>query len=122
MEKKPLEFRLNGFSLWILVFETEQMLILFFFTLSRFARTCHLGSDGNPTCECPVGYEGRRCEKCAPGYRGNPLIPGDMCVPEGPQCDPVGSLSVIPDPLTGRCRCKVIFIYKLKKINNLKKY
>ncbi|XP_076481705.1 terribly reduced optic lobes isoform X2 [Bombus vancouverensis nearcticus] len=72
---------------------------------NQFARTCHLGSDGQPTCDCPAGYIGRRCEQCNVGYRGNPLIPGDMCVPES-SCDPDGSLSTIADPNTGRCRCK----------------
>ncbi|XP_020284881.1 basement membrane-specific heparan sulfate proteoglycan core protein isoform X6 [Pseudomyrmex gracilis] len=72
---------------------------------NQFARTCHLGSDGQPTCDCPPGYVGRRCEQCATGYQGNPLIPGDMCVPIS-QCDPHGSLSPNADPLTGKCHCK----------------
>ncbi|XP_043520278.1 basement membrane-specific heparan sulfate proteoglycan core protein isoform X8 [Frieseomelitta varia] len=72
---------------------------------NQFARTCHLGSDGQPTCDCPAGYVGRRCEKCDVGYRGNPFIPGDMCVPVS-RCDPDGSLHSIADPITGRCRCK----------------
>ncbi|XP_014478060.1 PREDICTED: basement membrane-specific heparan sulfate proteoglycan core protein isoform X5 [Dinoponera quadriceps] len=72
---------------------------------NQFARTCHLGSDGQPTCDCPAGYVGRRCEQCASGYQGNPLIPGDMCVPVQ-QCDPHGSLSPNTDPHTGKCHCK----------------
>ncbi|RLU19726.1 hypothetical protein DMN91_008283 [Ooceraea biroi] len=72
---------------------------------NQFARTCHLGSDGQPTCDCPPGYVGRRCEQCASGYQGNPLIPGDMCVPLQ-QCDPNGSLSPNVDPRTGKCHCK----------------
>ncbi|XP_019884797.1 basement membrane-specific heparan sulfate proteoglycan core protein isoform X13 [Camponotus floridanus] len=72
---------------------------------NQFARTCHLGSDGQPTCDCPAGYVGRRCEQCATGYQGNPLIPGDMCVPLQ-QCDPNGSLSPNADPHTGKCHCK----------------
>ncbi|XP_015437459.1 PREDICTED: basement membrane-specific heparan sulfate proteoglycan core protein [Dufourea novaeangliae] len=72
---------------------------------NQFARTCHLGSDGQPTCDCPPGYIGRRCQQCDVGYQGNPLIPGDMCVPLR-QCDPDGSLSLIVDPHTGQCRCK----------------
>ncbi|XP_011640582.1 basement membrane-specific heparan sulfate proteoglycan core protein isoform X5 [Pogonomyrmex barbatus] len=72
---------------------------------NQFARTCHLGSDGQPTCDCPPGYVGRRCEQCATGYQGNPLIPGDMCVPLQ-QCDPNGSLSSNADPHTGKCHCK----------------
>ncbi|XP_018057777.1 PREDICTED: basement membrane-specific heparan sulfate proteoglycan core protein isoform X9 [Atta colombica] len=72
---------------------------------NQFARTCHLGFDGQPTCDCPPGYVGRRCEQCATGYQGNPLIPGDMCVPLQ-QCDPNGSLSPNADPHTGKCHCK----------------
>ncbi|XP_050453317.1 basement membrane-specific heparan sulfate proteoglycan core protein isoform X8 [Cataglyphis hispanica] len=72
---------------------------------NQFARTCHLGSDGQPTCDCPAGYVGRRCEQCAAGYQGNPLIPGDMCIPLQ-QCDPNGSLSPNADPHTGKCHCK----------------
>ncbi|XP_039313929.1 basement membrane-specific heparan sulfate proteoglycan core protein isoform X5 [Solenopsis invicta] len=71
---------------------------------NQFARTCHLGSDGQPTCDCPPGYVGRRCEQCDVGYQGNPLIPGDMCVPLQ-QCDPNGSLSPNADN-TGKCHCK----------------
>lgn len=76
------------------------------YIINRFARTCHLGSDGQPTCDCPPGYVGRRCEQCASGYQGNPLIPGDMCVPLQ-QCDPNGSVSPNADPHTGKCHCKV---------------
>ncbi|XP_076237238.1 basement membrane-specific heparan sulfate proteoglycan core protein-like isoform X3 [Calliopsis andreniformis] len=72
---------------------------------NQFARTCHLGSDGQPTCDCPPGYIGRRCEQCDVEYQGNPLIPGDMCVPIR-HCDPDGSINLIADPLTGQCRCK----------------
>ncbi|XP_014607947.1 PREDICTED: basement membrane-specific heparan sulfate proteoglycan core protein isoform X7 [Polistes canadensis] len=72
---------------------------------NQFTRNCHLGSDGEPTCDCPAGYVGRRCEQCAIGYQGNPLIPGDMCVPVE-QCDPDGSISPNADPYTGKCRCK----------------
>ncbi|XP_012342709.1 basement membrane-specific heparan sulfate proteoglycan core protein isoform X12 [Apis florea] len=73
---------------------------------NQFARTCQLGSDGQPTCNCPPGYIGRRCEQCDVGYQGNPLIPGDMCIPVS-RCDPDGSLSLVADPITGRCRCKL---------------
>lgn len=79
--------------------------------LFRFTRTCHLGSDGEPTCDCPAGYVGRRCEQCAIGYQGNPLIPGDMCVPVQ-QCDPDGSLTPNADPNTGKCRCKVSHLFR----------
>uniref|UniRef100_A0A8C2AGW3 Cell adhesion molecule-related/down-regulated by oncogenes n=1 Tax=Cyprinus carpio TaxID=7962 RepID=A0A8C2AGW3_CYPCA len=42
--------------------------------------SCYLDSDGQPTCECPAGYTGRRCERCAPGYTGNPQL-GQRCTP-----------------------------------------
>ncbi|XP_076684002.1 terribly reduced optic lobes isoform X2 [Andrena cerasifolii] len=72
---------------------------------NQFTRTCHLGSDGQPTCDCPPGYVGRRCQQCDVGYQGNPLIPGDKCVLTR-HCDPDGSLTHVADPLTGACRCK----------------
>ncbi|XP_064212839.1 basement membrane-specific heparan sulfate proteoglycan core protein [Tribolium castaneum] len=68
---------------------------------NQFARTCSLGSDGEVTCDCPPGYVGRRCEQCAPGYSGNPLIPGDSCRASS-YCNSEGtSLEE-----QGRCRCK----------------
>ncbi|XP_076230674.1 terribly reduced optic lobes isoform X32 [Nomia melanderi] len=72
---------------------------------NQFARTCHLSSDGQPTCDCPPGYIGRRCQQCDTGYQGNPLRPGDMCIPSQ-RCDPNGSLSTVVDPVTKLCRCK----------------
>ncbi|XP_046742518.1 basement membrane-specific heparan sulfate proteoglycan core protein [Diprion similis] len=72
---------------------------------NQFARTCHLDSDGRPTCDCAQGYLGRRCEQCAPGYQGNPSIAGDKCVKVS-ECDPNGSISPYVDPATGQCECK----------------
>uniref|UniRef100_A0A8C4X261 Heparan sulfate proteoglycan 2 n=1 Tax=Eptatretus burgeri TaxID=7764 RepID=A0A8C4X261_EPTBU len=47
---------------------------------NQFSDTCHLGTDGRPTCDaCQLGYEGRRCERCADGYSGNPMAPGGRC-------------------------------------------
>ena len=48
---------------------------------SRFGRECYLDSDYQVVCSCPRGYEGQRCEVCAPGFQGNPLVPGDFCKP-----------------------------------------
>jgi len=74
---------------------------------SRFGgTTCRLDTDGEQTCNCPVGYQGRRCEQCSSGYTGNPLR-GQPCEPPGSFCDPAGSLSLSPDPRTGQCQCKV---------------
>ncbi|XP_023290722.1 basement membrane-specific heparan sulfate proteoglycan core protein [Orussus abietinus] len=72
---------------------------------NQVTRICHLGSNGEPKCECPPGYKGDRCESCEEGYRGNPLVAGDMCVPNLP-CHPEGSISPYADPVTGQCHCK----------------
>lgn len=47
----------------------------------RFGSTCYLDTDGQPTCNCPAGYVGRRCEQCSYGYIGDPTYPGDYCKP-----------------------------------------
>ncbi|KAG8224763.1 hypothetical protein J437_LFUL005332 [Ladona fulva] len=73
---------------------------------NQFGRTCILDSDGQPTCNCPQGYRGRRCEYCEDGYEGNPTIPGSSCVRIEEHCNPHGSLSRYPDPTTGQCICK----------------
>lgn len=71
-------------KLSIVHYRIDFLTSIFFFKcylVLRFARTCHLDTDGQVTCDCPQGYEGRRCEKCASGYQGNPFIPGDICRP-----------------------------------------
>ncbi|XP_050953195.1 basement membrane-specific heparan sulfate proteoglycan core protein isoform X16 [Labeo rohita] len=70
--------------------------------------SCYLDSDGQPTCECPAGYTGRRCERCAPGYIGNPQL-GQRCTPGSSngdcyRCDQSGSEGC---SATGVCRCKM---------------
>jgi len=48
----------------------------------RFTAECYLDADGQVTCRgCPSEYTGRTCSTCAPGYEGNPLIPGEVCRP-----------------------------------------
>ncbi|XP_065291470.1 basement membrane-specific heparan sulfate proteoglycan core protein isoform X25 [Dermacentor albipictus] len=43
----------------------------------QFSPTCVLEADGQVTCNsCPIGFEGRRCERCAPGYERYP--PGSV--------------------------------------------
>ncbi|XP_053308483.1 basement membrane-specific heparan sulfate proteoglycan core protein [Spea bombifrons] len=64
----------------------------------RYSDTCFVDTDGQPTCDnCLPGYTGRRCEKCAAGYEGNPMQPGGRCEPSsaGPleECDKRGSAS-----------------------------
>ncbi|KAK3104524.1 hypothetical protein FSP39_004009 [Pinctada imbricata] len=75
---------------------------------NQFSPTCILDRDGQPTCTaCPQGYEGRRCERCAVGYKGDPTKPGDYCTQLGDYCDSRGSLDQRPDPLTQQCTCKL---------------
>ncbi|XP_077403626.1 basement membrane-specific heparan sulfate proteoglycan core protein isoform X2 [Vanacampus margaritifer] len=76
---------------------------------NQFSSTCYLDSDGQPTCNCPTGYTGRRCERCAQGYTGNPLL-GQKCVSGNNEvngncyhCDTRGSEGCDG----GSCRCKM---------------
>ncbi|XP_048872622.1 basement membrane-specific heparan sulfate proteoglycan core protein isoform X11 [Brienomyrus brachyistius] len=75
----------------------------------QFSRTCFLDSDGQPTCDgCPPGFTGRRCERCAAGYSGNPQL-GQACTIRNDlngncySCDQRGSNGCDSN---GVCRCK----------------
>ncbi|KAL1020675.1 hypothetical protein UPYG_G00003200 [Umbra pygmaea] len=47
---------------------------------NQFSETCYKDTDGQPTCDkCPPEFTGRRCERCASGYTGNPQL-GQRCV------------------------------------------
>uniref|UniRef100_A0A3Q4MA73 Heparan sulfate proteoglycan 2 n=1 Tax=Neolamprologus brichardi TaxID=32507 RepID=A0A3Q4MA73_NEOBR len=73
---------------------------------NQFSTTCYLDSDGQPTCDnCPLGFTGRRCERCAPGYTGNPLL-GQSCKKNNKSCyncDQRGHESCS----SGVCNCKM---------------
>uniref|UniRef100_A0A8C8SNF8 Laminin subunit alpha-1 n=1 Tax=Pelusios castaneus TaxID=367368 RepID=A0A8C8SNF8_9SAUR len=71
---------------------------------NNFSPTCHLDNKGEVICDkCLPGYAGSRCERCANGYFGNPLVPGQSCVP----CDCNGNIDPTEDgncdALTGKC-------------------
>ncbi|XP_069039964.1 basement membrane-specific heparan sulfate proteoglycan core protein isoform X5 [Lepisosteus oculatus] len=70
----------------------------------RFSDTCFIDTDGQATCDnCLPGYTGRRCERCAAGYQGNPLQPNGKCVPvAGPTCDSRGVVT----SSSRLCTCK----------------
>ncbi|CAG03826.1 unnamed protein product, partial [Tetraodon nigroviridis] len=73
-------------------------------TSRRFSNTCFLDVDNQPTCDaCRLGYTGRRCEKCASGYQGNPVLPNGKCVSDqSSTCDNRGVVSSSSRP----CSCK----------------
>ncbi|KAG7271027.1 hypothetical protein CRUP_015235 [Coryphaenoides rupestris] len=70
----------------------------------KFSATCYLDTDQQATCNaCQPGYAGRRCEKCAAGYQGNPLQPNGRCIlAQSSRCDSRGSVSSNSRP----CSCK----------------
>uniref|UniRef100_A0A8C0AD84 Laminin subunit alpha-2 n=1 Tax=Bos mutus grunniens TaxID=30521 RepID=A0A8C0AD84_BOSMU len=72
---------------------------------NNFSPSCIMeGLDDYRCTACPRGYEGKYCERCAPGYAGSPSSPGGSC--QECECDPHGSLPVPCDPVTGICTCR----------------
>ncbi|XP_029578637.1 basement membrane-specific heparan sulfate proteoglycan core protein isoform X5 [Salmo trutta] len=73
-------------------------------TSRRFSDTCFLDHDSQATCDaCTPGYTGRRCEKCASGYQGNPLQPNGKCfTTSNSKCDIRGTVNSNSRP----CACK----------------
>ncbi|KAI5627047.1 laminin subunit beta-4 precursor, partial [Silurus asotus] len=72
-----------------------------------FADSCR-GDTNSITvaCQCKTGHQGLRCDKCAPGYYGNLLLPGANCkeCPCNNNIDPSDGEAC--DPITGEClRC-----------------
>uniref|UniRef100_A0A4W5NWV5 Heparan sulfate proteoglycan 2 n=1 Tax=Hucho hucho TaxID=62062 RepID=A0A4W5NWV5_9TELE len=79
-------------------------------TSRRFSDTCFLDHDSQATCDaCKPGYTGRRCEKCASGYQGNPLQPNGKCFTareSNSKCDIRGTVNSNSRPCT--CKSNVV--------------
>ncbi|KAG8444246.1 hypothetical protein GDO86_009434 [Hymenochirus boettgeri] len=72
---------------------------------NNFSPTCVIQGRNDYRCTaCPLGYEGQYCERCAPGYSGNPNIPGGSC--QECECNPYGAQSMVCHTTTGQCQCK----------------
>nr|XP_029478281.1 basement membrane-specific heparan sulfate proteoglycan core protein-like isoform X6 [Oncorhynchus nerka] len=78
---------------------------------NQYSLSCYKDADGQPTCDnCPPGSTGRRCERCAAGYTGNPQL-GQTCIVGNNDlngncydCDQRGSQGCDGN---GVCRCKM---------------
>ncbi|XP_055374705.1 basement membrane-specific heparan sulfate proteoglycan core protein isoform X7 [Condylostylus longicornis] len=71
---------------------------------NNFATGCVSGPDGEPICNCQIGYTGHRCQQCAPGYEGNPMQPGSYCQARpSNECHTDGTQRIRSN---GTCECK----------------
>ncbi|XP_033105222.1 laminin subunit alpha-2-like [Anneissia japonica] len=75
-------------------------------TSNSFSPTCQVDRNLGYICnQCQEGYEGRRCERCASGYFGDPTKVGDTCKP----CQIVCNNNIDPsvpescDRIEGKC-------------------
>ncbi|KAG9353051.1 hypothetical protein JZ751_017627 [Albula glossodonta] len=73
---------------------------------NQYSRQCYLDSDNQPTCDsCPPGFTGRRCERCAAEYTGNPLL-GLPCVIGNGNCNSCDQRGSNGCDANGVCHCK----------------
>ncbi len=67
-----------------------------------YVTECYLEADFQPTCSCPRGYEGRRCETCSPGFvrqRDNQCLQvTEQTCPPGYYGDPPRGIECRPCP------------------------
>ncbi|XP_015254719.1 PREDICTED: laminin subunit beta-3 [Cyprinodon variegatus] len=63
--------------------------------------------DSTGSCQCKANVEGPRCDRCKRGFYG--LSSSDPLGCKQCSCSPVGSLSVLCDPVTGMCPCRPHF-------------
>ncbi|XP_029841229.2 laminin subunit alpha-1 [Ixodes scapularis] len=71
---------------------------------NSFSSTCQTHGPDYICTDCQEGYTGRRCERCADGFFGNPLVEGGRC--RRCECNPYGAQGRRCDPITGECHCQ----------------